>query len=266
MRIRLIVSPAKKMNIVEGPPYATAAPFLLNRAVVLAHQLGSLSFSQSKALWRCSDKLARLNYARTRTLEADMQQDPALLTPAILAFEGIQYQHMAPQVMTDDQIAWLQGSLRVLSGLYGVLRPLDGVVPYRLEMQALLSVGNARNLYSYWDSTLYQRVIADDDPSARDNDVTIVNLASVEYAKAVVPFAQRAGTPVVTCLFGTIRPSDGRLIQKATEAKAARGTMTRWCAEHAVGTPDELRGFAERGYKLSEANSSETRLVFVRES
>jgi cytoplasmic iron level regulating protein YaaA (DUF328/UPF0246 family) len=261
MAFRVIISPAKKMNVVEGPPNATARPALLDRALLLAHALGEMDLASSRKLWNCSDALARLNFHRTRTLEQDMQAAPEKLTPAILAFEGIQYLHLAPQVMTEDELDWLVESLRVLSGLYGVLRPLDGVVPYRLEMQARLAVDGARNLYEFWDKRLFEQVASDDGGCD-----AIVNLASVEYARALVPHAERAGMRVVTCLFGTIRERDGKLIQRATEAKAARGTMVRWCAERDVHDTDELRLFRERGYALNEARSSGDLLVFVQDA
>lgn len=261
MGIRLIISPAKKMNVVEGPPWANNRPALLDDALRLAFRLSELDYSQCKELWRCSDKLAQLNFERTRTLEADMSNDPDLLTPAILAYEGIQYQHMAPQVMSTDELEWLQGHLRIVSGLYGLLRPLDGVVPYRLEMQAKLEMGDGArktsNLYDYWDGRIARELTGE-----KDRDV-VVNLASVEYAKAVLPHLSAAGTPIVTCLFGSIRKSDGKLIQRATEAKAARGTMVRWCAERCVESPNELREFSERNYRLDEDRSSANTLVFI---
>ena len=105
------------------------------------------------------------------------------LTPAVLAYEGIQYQNLAPQVMTMEQLDYLQEHLRILSGLYGVVRPLDGVAPYRLEMQAKLAVDGARDLYAFWGGRLYE---------ALEEDALIVNLASEEYAKAVRPYVQSA--------------------------------------------------------------------------
>lgn len=173
----------------------------------------ALSYDQAKELWGCSDALAELNFERVRTM--DLRAEGAL-TPAVVAYEGIQYQHLAPRVMDEAQLAYVQEHLRILSGFYGVLRPLDGVVPYRLEMQAKLAAGDAPDLYAFWGDRLY-RTLAD------ETDV-IVNLASVEYAKAVLPHAKAAGMRaprIVTCLFGTI-DAQGRLKQRATAAKAAR--------------------------------------------
>ena len=99
---------------------------------------------------------------------------------------------------------------------------------------------------------------------AREGCGLLVNLASVEYAKAVVPYAQRGGMPVLTCLFGVVRERDGAFVQRATEAKAARGTFVRWCAERDVTSPEEFASFAERGYLLDERRSTEDTLTFVK--
>ena len=173
---------------------------------------------------------------------------------AVIAYEGIAFQHLAAGVMDGSGLEYLHGHLRILSGLYGVVRPFDGVVPYRLEMGAKLSVGGSRDLYDYWGSALY-------DALAQECDL-IVNLASVEYAKAVTRWVRPDGPQVLTCLFGSVAAS-GRFVQRATEAKAARGTFVRWCAERGVADTAELRSFCERGYVLDEGRSSEDELVFV---
>ena len=244
-----IVSPAKKMNVVEGPPWAASTPRFLDDARRLAAAVGALSYDEAKALWKCSDKLAELNFDRFTHM--DLGRD---ITAAVLAYEGIQYQHLAPQVLDEGALEWLDGHLRILSGLYGVLRPSDGVVPYRLEMQARLDVDGSRDLYGYWGDRLAR--------SLAGEFSCVVNVASVEYARAVTPHLETLGTTVLTCLFGDVR--DGRLVQRSTEAKAARGTFVRWCAERGVGTTDGIAAFSERGYALDEDLSLPGTLVFVR--
>ena len=228
--MRFIVSPAKKMNVVDDAFGWRDLPMFADRAARLADAVRALSYDEAKALWQCSDALAELNFERFRTLDVRS----GALTPAVLAYEGIQYQNLAPQVMTMEQLDYLQEHLRILSGLYGVVRPLDGVAPYRLEMQAKL---------------------------AAETDV-IVNLASVEYAKAVVPSADRCGARVLTCLFGTVDARD-RLVQRSTAAKAARGTMVRWCTENAIEEPADLQAFDALGYAFDPARSTDDCYVFV---
>ncbi len=250
MSLRIITSPAKKMRVIDAPPWPVREPAFLARTERLLEALRALSRDEAQRLWACSDRLADLNYERVHTMDLI-----AGTTAAVVAYEGIQYTHLAAEVMSEDELAWLDGHLRILSGFYGMLRPLDGVVPYRLEMQAHLAVDGTRNLYEFWADALYEAL------AAEGCDV-IVNVASVEYARAVTPWVRPDGPRVLTCLFGVER--DGRLRQPATEAKAARGTFVRWCAERGVKTLDELCDFRERGYELSVGRSSDDSLVFVR--
>ncbi|WP_080801977.1 peroxide stress protein YaaA [Arabiibacter massiliensis] len=250
--MRFVISPAKKMNVVDDAFAWRELPRFVDDAARLAEAVRTLAYKEAKALWGCSDALAELNFERFRTM--DVRAEGAL-TPAVLAYEGIQYQHLAPQVMTAQQLDYLQEHLRILSGFYGVLRPLDGVVPYRLEMQAKLAVGGTRDLYGFWGDRLCRAL-------AEETSV-VVNLASVEYAKAVLPHAERCGVEVVTCLFGTI-DARGRLVQRSTAAKAARGSMVRWCAENDVRHVDDLRAFDVLGHAFDEGRSTGECLVFVR--
>jgi cytoplasmic iron level regulating protein YaaA (DUF328/UPF0246 family) len=249
----MIVSPAKRME--EGSDMAPiTTPALLSRSEVLVEAMRRLSYEELRDLWRCSDAIARPSHDRLFAMDLTGETHP--LTPAVMAYRGIQYQHMAPQVLDERGLAYLGRHLRIVSGLYGILRPFDGVAPYRLEMQARLAVPAddgrmTRDLYAFWGDSL-ARALAD------EADV-VVNLASVEYAKAVFPRleALRAtGEEVprtLTCLFGTLEK--GRLVQRATEAKAARGTFVRWCAEEGIEDVDRLRSFSERGYHLDEGLS-----------
>ena len=258
MDFRIIISPAKRMLVSEGEPHATQRPRLLGEALVLAEELRSLGRAEAQRIWRCSDKLADEAWARTQALPDELRRNPAALTPAACAYQGIQYTHLAAGVMDVVQLGWLEHHLRILSGLYGILRPLDGVAPHRLEMQAKLPVGGARDLYGFWDSRLYDTI------ACEPRVTTIVNVASVEYAKAVTPYVLPDGPQLLTCLFGTIRPSDGKLLQRSTEAKAARGSLVRWAAERQVLDVHELRGFSERGYAFSPQRSTDDVWVFVR--
>lgn len=289
--MRLVISPAKKMNVVDDLPWE-GLPRYLDRTQVLLDRLRELSRDEAQALWKCSDALTDLNYERLQTMGLKRG-----LSPAILAYEGIQYQAMAPSVMTEDELAYLRDHLRILSGFYGVVRPFDGVAPYRLEMQAKLTAAGARDLYGFWGRSLYEALADPGDGAGAAPDV-VVNLASAEYARAVTPYfgkpggsggmveASRAGAGrieaaggrargddsaeegapespgLLTCLFGTVR--DGKLVQKATEAKAARGSFVRWCAERAVENPAELRRFDAMGFALDEGLSTADTLVFVR--
>lgn len=248
--MRFIISPAKKMNVSDDALPWQNLPHFLDRTDKLLQTLRDMNEAQTQALWRCSDALSSLN--RNRLDRMDLRSG---LSPAILSYEGIQYQNMAPSVMSERELAYLESRLRILSAFYGVLRPFDGVTPYRLEMQAKICVGDAKDLYSFWGSSLF-------DTLAEETDI-IVNLASVEYAKAVRPIANDTSprAQVITCLFGTMR--NGKLIQRSVEAKAARGTFVRWCAENALDNTADLACFNVGGYHVEPSLSHDTTLVFI---
>lgn len=326
-----IVSPAKKMVDASDAFAWRDLPRFLPQARELLGALRGMSYEELKELWACSDALAQLNFDRVqhmdlgenadngascmggnaddaKPLEARAETEGAarnvlpgwqrFLTPAVFSYEGIQYQNMAPQVMTAEQLEYVQAHLRILSGFYGVVRPFDGVTPYRLEMQAKLSMPRessgepTRNLYEFWGSRIYDALCddlgvpasqganaaagAESDASSTDAKISvesfaqadraIVNLASVEYAKAVEPYAKVAakqgGPRYVTCLFGSMK--NGKFAQRATEAKAARGTFVRWCAENAIERVSDFPRFDVGGYRFDEERSSKDVLVFVR--
>lgn len=127
--MRIIISPAKKMNVDVDSFGCKGLPQLLPKTEQLLARLRSMSLEELKALWKCNDQIAELNYERLQTM--DLRR---WLTPAVIAYEGIQYQYMAPGVFTYDELDYIQENLRILSGFYGILRPFDGVTPYRLEM------------------------------------------------------------------------------------------------------------------------------------
>lgn len=253
--MKIIVSPAKKMNVREDELDYRDLPCFLSRAEALKDYIRSLSLPQVRSLWQCNEKIAALNYGRFR--EMDLGQR---LTPALLSYEGIQYQYMAPGVFERSQWDYVQEHLRILSGFYGILRPLDGIVPYRLEMQAKVSLPSGENsLYGYWGRSIYEEL-------AREESV-FVNLASREYARAVEPFLG-PGDRYITCVFGEEEKGgrgDRRVKVKAARAKMARGEMVRFMAEHQVEDTDGLKGFDRLGYRFEERYSDETTFVFLKQ-
>ena len=160
---------------------------------------------------------------------------------------------MAPQVFEETYFDYVQEHLRILSGLYGILRPLDAVMPYRLEMQAKVRFGPWRDLYHFWGDSLY-RALTD------DGDRVILNLASREYSRAVEPWLTGADT-FVTCTFGELQGE--KVIEKGVYVKMARGEMARWMAEHAVERLEDLRRFDRLGFSYCPDRSRPERLVFL---
>ena len=224
--MRIIISPAKKMNVDTDSMAYQDLPMFLDRTERLLEKLRSMSAEELKKLWKCNDQIAALNTERLN----DMDLRKAL-TPAVLAYEGIQYQYMAPGVFSDEEFRYVQEHLRILSGFYGVLRPLDGITPYRLEMQAKtdkcspplmespVSETAPCSLYHFWKEKLYQAVL--------DESRTVLNLASKEYSRCIEQYLKPEDT-FITCIFGEWK--DGKVIQKGTQAKMARGEMVRFLA------------------------------------
>lgn len=153
-----------------------------------------------------------------------------------------------------DAWQYLSDNLRILSGFYGVLRADDGITPYRLEMQAKLAIDGYKNLYAFWGRNLYDYLAAEDD--------VILNLASVEYSKAIESFVDKQ-LRFVTCVFGCADGAGGYKV-KATEAKMARGSMVRWCAKHNITTPEAVQDFDVYGYRYHPELSDELHYIFVK--
>lgn len=170
--MRFIISPAKKMNMTPDILNYEGYPEFVEDADILCRYISALSYGEAKALWKCNDKIAEQNFERFQKM--NLRQN---LTPALMAYEGIQYQYMAPSIMEDSALAYLQEHLRILSGFYGLLKPLDGVVPYRLEMQAKAEVNGSKNLYEFWGKRLAESLF--------EESKVIINLASKEYSKCV---------------------------------------------------------------------------------
>ncbi len=246
--MHILISPAKKMAADTDSLPCEALPQFLPEAEQLHAALAALSPAQLQALWQCSDALARSSLTQLRGMDLHRR-----LTPAILAYDGIQYRTMAPGVFTWDEFDYLRAHLRILSGLYGLLRPFDGVTPYRLEMQAKLAAGGAADLYAFWGARLAAQLCAETD--------CLLNLASKEYSRAVEPHLQ-PGVRFVTVRF--CERAGEKLVEKATLCKMARGRMVRWMAENSVETPEELPAFAESGWRYSAADSAPDTLVFLR--
>lgn len=245
--MKIIISPAKKMNVDTDTFAYKDLPVFLEDTGVLMRWIKSLSMEEAKKLWGCNDKLAELNYGRFQEMNLEKN-----LTPALISYEGIQYQNMAPAVFSQQAWDYVQEHLRILSGFYGILRPLDGVTPYRLEMQAKAKVEDVGNLYDFWNSKLYEKLL--------DEDRIIVNLASKEYSKCIEKYLQPQDT-YITCIFGEYK--NGKVIQKGTQAKMARGAMVRYLAENQIEAPEEIKLFNDMKYEFSEDLSSLKQYVFI---
>ncbi|WP_145331880.1 peroxide stress protein YaaA [Paenibacillus xylanexedens] len=245
--MRIIISPAKKMKVDTDLMASAQMPQFINESEQLLSLLQTLSYDELKTLWKCNDAIAELNMERIRDMNLK-----ANLTPAIYAYEGIQYQYMAPGVFQQEELSYLEQHLRILSGLYGMLRPLDGVTPYRLEMQGKLQGPGFKSLYQFWGSKLADQLQSESN--------CILNLASKEYSKNITPFLKEE-TRFITCVFGQM--VGGKMVEKATRAKMARGEMVRYMAERKISDVQDIKGFDRLAFVFSEEMSDERTYVFI---
>lgn len=246
--MRIIISPAKKMRVNSDDFAAEQLPRFLDRTEELEDYIRHLDYDGCRALWQCNDAIAALNYERFQTMDLRGAQ-----TPALYAYDGIQYQYMAPNVFTNEELSYVKEHLRILSGFYGLLQPFDAVAPYRLEMQAKPVGFRCGTLYDFWGDTLALALA--------EECGCIVNLASKEYSKAVRPHLPKT-VRWVDCTFA--ESVGGKLKEKGTQAKMARGAMVRYMAETGVERVEDMLGFDRFGFRYNEAASSENHLIFIK--
>jgi cytoplasmic iron level regulating protein YaaA (DUF328/UPF0246 family) len=251
----IVLSPAKRLDFTEADPAtpATARRFVEDTAS-LARTARRQTQADLRRLMSLSSDLAKLNQERFRALDATATDKGV---QAALAFAGDVYQGLDARSMDGESLAWAQQRLRILSGLYGVLRPLDRIQPYRLEMGVRLKTRRGSNLYDFWGDRLSKQLNADAEGHA---DPTLVNLASQEYFGAVD--ARALKLPLVTCHFREARDGGSKII--SFFAKRARGAMARFAVESRIETAADLKAFDRDGYRFDKGLSSDTDWIFIR--
>ncbi|MBX3610100.1 MAG: peroxide stress protein YaaA [Hydrogenophaga sp.] len=253
-----VISPAKALDY-ETPPHIDqhSRPLFVPEASELVAVMRRKSPQQIAELMDLSDKLAALNAARYEAWRPSFTAKNS--KQAVLAFDGDVYGGLDAKSLDADELDWLQQHLCILSGLYGVLRPLDRMQPYRLEMGTRLKTAQGNSLYAYWGSRiaeyLNQRARADKSP-------VLVNLASEEYFRAVD--LKVLQPRVVTCVFEERKGVGYKII--SFNAKRARGLMVRWALKHRAATPEQLKAFDIEGYRFEPTVSGPDRYVFRRDA
>jgi cytoplasmic iron level regulating protein YaaA (DUF328/UPF0246 family) len=253
-----LLSPAKSLDYETPlPELPHTLPGFVPQSSELIEVLREKSPAQIAELMDLSDKLAGLNAARYEAWAPEFT--PHNSRQAALAFNGDVYEGLDAKTLSAAQLAWAQERLCILSGLYGVLRPLDWMQPYRLEMGTTLATAKGKNLYQFWGAQIAQYL---NERAASQKTPVIVNLASEEYFKAVDRRALQV--PVVACAFEEFKAGKYKII--SFMAKRARGLMVRYAIEKKADSVKKLEGFNVEGYALAPEVSSPERLVFRRQA
>lgn len=253
--MKIVVSPAKTLDYESKLPTTRGTqPSFIETTATINRKLARMSRKELAKLMHISDKLADLNHSRYQDFSAEHTKENS--RPAVYAFAGDVYTGLDAYSIPSEKIDFLQNSLRILSGFYGILRPLDLIQPYRLEMGTSLAVGRKKNLYEVWQEkvTAYLN-------SELKSDELFVNLASQEYFKAVN--SKKLKVPVITPVFKDFK--NGKLKIISLFAKKARGSMVRYIIDTEAETVEDLKGFDYDGYRYSaEESKAENELVFTR--
>lgn len=253
-----LLSPAKSLDYdTELPPVAATVPGFLPRAAELIGTLKKKSVRQIADLMDLSDALATLNKQRYTAWSTEATASHG--RPAVLAFNGDVYDGLDAHSLTPKQLQWAQQHVAILSGLYGVLRPLDLMQPYRLEMSTALKHGKFQNLYQFWGGQIAEYL---NRQMANEKNPVVVNLASQEYAKVVDRRVLNAR--VVDCVFQEYKNGQYKIV--SFFAKRARGLMARYAIAHQAASPKTLQAFDAEGYAYAADASDDDTLVFRRRS
>ncbi|MGJ8592264.1 MAG: peroxide stress protein YaaA [Aquaticitalea sp.] len=252
--MKLVLSPAKSLDYEsELPTSKSTEPQFLQKSERLNKLLKNKSAKGLSKLMHMSDALGQLNYERYQEWEVPFTKDNS--RQAIYAFNGDVYRGFDAYTVPTDKIAQVQEKVRILSGLYGVLKPLDLMQPYRLEMGTKLAVGKDKNLYEFWKKDIVKSLNSE----LKENEL-FLNLASQEYFKAID--VKQLKVPIIQVDFKEFKNGDYKII--AIFAKLARGLMARYIIDTNAETLDDVKGFNYEGYGFSESMSSANNLVFTR--
>lgn len=252
----IIISPAKTLDFETKSKISTyTIPDFLSKSETLIKELQKLSSKELSRLMKISPNLAQLNYERNMVWNVKFTTDNA--KQALLAFTGEVFRGIDASGLSNQELEASQSYLRILSGLYGLLRPLDLILPYRLEMGTKLRNPKGNNLYKFWGNLLTERI---NETMTELDKKTLVNLASNEYYKAVN--SKQIKARIITPAFKEEKNGEYKTI--AVYAKKARGLMTRFIIQNQLSKPDDLKAFDVAGYAYDESMSNEKEFVFIR--
>ncbi len=246
--MKIIISPSKNMRINENVYDYRNQPALIEKSKYLYQKIKQFRFDELKKILNANDKIVRYHYNNYQNFDFEHH-----LTPAILCFTGIQYTYMHPLTFTKEQLDYVYHHVFILSAFYGVVNALDGIKPYRLEMIHPITIDTLHNLYAFWKDDFYRELYKDDD--------FIVNLCSNEYRKMVEPYVGQNQKFVTVSFY---EQEKQKLRQKTVYLKMARGTMINYLSSIHAKNLNDILSFSQLGYQFHKERSTDTHLVFVR--
>ena len=244
--MKIIIAPAKIMKIDRDSFPIQSKPQFLDKTRILERFLKSRSNEQLKDLWHASENVTKQSILQLENMNLDERS-----TPAILAFSGIQYQYMAPDLFTQPALDYIQKNLRILSGFYGMLRPFDGVCPYRLELNTKMVGFRDYSLYHFWGSDIAENLFQEDN--------IVIDLASKQYTRLVKPYLSQ-GRQLITVDFQELKNDKWKTV--GVHAKMARGEMVRYIAEKQIKNPTDLQDFNDFEFQFEPDVSTKDHYVF----
>ncbi|WKW46771.1 peroxide stress protein YaaA [Myroides sp. JBRI-B21084] len=254
--MKIIISPAKSLNFEnQAPTNVFTKPVFTKQSKEVHKVLKTLKPTDLSSLMDISDNLAHLNWQRNKTRKYQLKELNAQVKQAVFAFNGDVYTGLDANSLNESQILYLQNKLNILSGLYGLLKPLDAIEPYRLEMGIKLSINEKKDLYDFWN----EHVTLQLNKGVKKNDV-LINLASNEYFGAVNKKLLKA--KIITPEFKEYK--NGQLKMISFFAKKARGLMVRFMAENGIENVEDIKNFNVEGYLFDSNLSTDTKWVFTR--
>lgn len=243
-----MIAPAKKIRPVIDYIDAKQMPVFMKQTEKLLVELKKKTKEECREMLSCSDRIAMWTYNSYQQM--DLYDN---VVPALLAFDGIQFKYMAPDVFTDECFAYVQKHLRILSAFYGILTPFDGIVPYRLELDSPFHTSYCHSLYDFWKDSIYKNIVS--------QDRQILDLSSKQYGKIIKRFLEK-DVRCVTCYF--LEEEQGKQREKGVYVKMARGEMVRWLAENNIQDFEDVKLFSRLGYRFDERLSDDDSYCFVR--
>lgn len=252
--MKIVISPAKSLNFSKEIPFKDFTfPIFENEILEINERLKKLSPSELSSLMKISDKLAQLNWTRNQEFQLPFNEKNS--RQALYAFDGDVYDGLDAYSLDNKEVTKAQKHLRILSGQYGILKPLDFIQPYRLEMGTKINIGNSLNLYEFWKEKITHYLNSE----LSDNEL-FINLASNEYFNVID--TKKLKVPIITPIFKDWKSGELKVI--SFYAKKARGLMVRYLIKNEISSVEDIKGFDYQGYSFNHELSSEKELIFVR--